>query len=78
MTEETPRCSFCGKSQDDVYTLVAGPNVHICDECIDLCNDIMFSRAPSVMRPLGMAWRALWWQIARWTSPDDRKPESSN
>jgi len=34
-------CSFCGKSQDEVGKLVAGPNVYICDECIDLCNDIV-------------------------------------
>ncbi len=34
-------CSFCGKSQDDVRKLVAGPGVYICDECIDLCNDIL-------------------------------------
>ncbi len=35
------QCSFCGKSQDDVRKLVAGPNVYICDECVDLCNDIL-------------------------------------
>ncbi len=34
-------CSFCGKSQDIVKKLVAGPDVYICDECIDLCNDII-------------------------------------
>jgi ATP-dependent Clp protease ATP-binding subunit ClpX len=34
-------CSFCGKSQDDVRKLVAGPGVYICDECIELCNDIL-------------------------------------
>ena len=34
-------CSFCGKSQDDVRKLIAGPTVYICDECIDLCNDII-------------------------------------
>ena len=34
-------CSFCGKSQEEVGKLVAGPNVYICDECIDLCNDIV-------------------------------------
>lgn len=34
-------CSFCGKSQDEVKKLIAGPNVYICDECIDLCNDIV-------------------------------------
>ncbi|MCL6119675.1 MAG: hypothetical protein M1584_01375, partial [Deltaproteobacteria bacterium] len=34
-------CSFCGKSQDEVRKLVAGPSVYICDECISLCNDII-------------------------------------
>lgn len=35
------KCSFCGKPQDQVRRLVAGPNVYICDECIDLCQDII-------------------------------------
>jgi len=35
------RCSFCGKSQDAVKRLIAGPTAYICDECIDLCNDII-------------------------------------
>jgi ATP-dependent Clp protease ATP-binding subunit ClpX len=34
-------CSFCGKNQDDVRKLIAGPTVYICDECIELCNDII-------------------------------------
>ncbi len=34
-------CSFCGKSQEEVRKLIAGPTVYICDECIDLCNDII-------------------------------------
>ena len=34
-------CSFCGKGQDEVRKLIAGPTVYICDECIDLCNDII-------------------------------------
>jgi ATP-dependent Clp protease ATP-binding subunit ClpX len=34
-------CSFCGKSQEEVGKLIAGPDVHICDECIALCNDII-------------------------------------
>lgn len=34
-------CSFCGKAQDEVRKLVAGPGVYICDECIDLCNEIV-------------------------------------
>ncbi|RYZ85438.1 MAG: ATP-dependent Clp protease ATP-binding subunit ClpX, partial [Proteobacteria bacterium] len=32
------RCSFCGKSQNEVKKLIAGPGVYICDECIELCN----------------------------------------
>jgi len=35
------RCSFCGKSQSEVKKLIAGPKVYICDECIDLCNEII-------------------------------------
>ena len=34
-------CSFCGKNQDEVKKLIAGPNVYICDECIELCNEIV-------------------------------------
>ena len=34
-------CSFCGASQDEVRKLIAGPGVYICDQCIDLCNDII-------------------------------------
>ncbi len=35
------KCSFCGKNQDEVKKLIAGPSVYICDECIELCNDII-------------------------------------
>jgi ATP-dependent Clp protease ATP-binding subunit ClpX len=38
---DTLTCSFCGKSQEDVKKLIAGPTVYICDECIELCNDII-------------------------------------
>ena len=34
-------CSFCGKNQNEVRRLIAGPSVYICDECVDLCNDII-------------------------------------
>jgi ATP-dependent Clp protease ATP-binding subunit ClpX len=34
-------CSFCGKSQNEVRKLIAGPSVYVCDECVDLCNDII-------------------------------------
>lgn len=39
--EKQVKCSFCGKTQDVVKKLVAGPGVYICDECIDLCNEII-------------------------------------
>ena len=35
------QCSFCGKSQRQVRKLIAGPGVYICDECIELCNEII-------------------------------------
>lgn len=35
------KCSFCGKSQDQVKKLIAGPEVYICDECVELCNEIL-------------------------------------
>ena len=35
------KCSFCGKTQEQVKKLIAGPGVYICDECVDLCNDII-------------------------------------
>ena len=34
-------CSFCGKNQNEVKKLIAGPSVYICDECVSLCNDII-------------------------------------
>ena len=40
-TTELLKCSFCGKSQKQVKKLIAGPGVYICDECIDLCNEII-------------------------------------
>jgi len=40
-TQENLTCSFCGKSQEEVKKLIAGPAVYICDECIELCNDII-------------------------------------
>lgn len=44
--EKTLHCSFCGKSQHEVQKLISGPNVFICDECIDLCNDIVRKELP--------------------------------
>jgi|ERR1051325_6004278 hypothetical protein len=42
----TLHCSFCGKSQHDVRKLIAGPSVYICDECVNLCTDIIRDEAP--------------------------------
>ena len=39
------KCSFCGKSQDQVKKLIAGPGVYICDECVELCNEIIDEEA---------------------------------
>lgn len=39
--EEILRCSFCGKSQNEVRKLIAGPSVYVCNECIDICNEII-------------------------------------
>ena len=40
-TQTLVRCSFCGKSQDSVWKIIAGPHVYICDECVDACNEIL-------------------------------------
>ena len=48
-------CSFCGKSQDQVRKLIAGPRVYICDECIELCNEIIaeeFEKGPLIKIPV--------------------------
>ncbi|MDY6936265.1 MAG: ATP-dependent protease ATP-binding subunit ClpX [Cyanobacteriota bacterium] len=49
------KCSFCGKSQEQVRKLIAGPGVYICDECVDLCNEILdeelFDAGPSTPQP---------------------------
>ncbi|MGA1784240.1 MAG: ClpX C4-type zinc finger protein, partial [Pontimonas sp.] len=43
-TGELLKCSFCGKSQKQVQQLIAGPGVYICDECVELCNEIIEER----------------------------------
>jgi ATP-dependent Clp protease ATP-binding subunit ClpX len=45
--DKTLYCSFCGKSQHEVKKLIAGPSVFICDECIDLCNEIIRDELPA-------------------------------
>ena len=61
-SDTTCYCSFCGKSQDDVAKLIAGPAVYICDECIELCNEIVLEgvlpeesgtqEKPAVLKPI--------------------------
>lgn len=46
-SEKVLYCSFCGKSQHEVKKLIAGPSVFICDECIELCNDIVRDEIPA-------------------------------
>ena len=41
MAKDSIRCSFCGKRQEQVNRIIAGPNVYICNECVDLCNSIL-------------------------------------
>ena len=60
-SDTTCYCSFCGKSQEDVAKLIAGPAVYICDECIELCNEIVLEgttpdengtqQKPTVLKP---------------------------
>ena len=49
------KCSFCGKTQDMVHTLVAGRNAYICDECVLACRDILEGSAPSASKKGGKA-----------------------
>src|SRR6201999_1496752 len=49
-------CSFCGKSQRQVKKLIAGPGVYICDECIDLCNEIIDEE---LAEPTELKWDSL-------------------
>ncbi len=52
------KCSFCGKSQKQVKKLIAGPGVYICDECIDLCNEIIEEELSEPTEPSGTACRS--------------------
>ncbi|WP_416761453.1 ATP-dependent Clp protease ATP-binding subunit ClpX [Roseateles sp. So40a] len=54
-SEKVLYCSFCGKSQHEVKKLIAGPSVFICDECIELCNDIIRDEVPAEAAPGGRA-----------------------
>jgi ATP-dependent Clp protease ATP-binding subunit ClpX len=50
-SEKTLYCSFCGKSQHEVKKLIAGPSVFVCDECIELCNEIIRDELPPSTEP---------------------------
>jgi ATP-dependent Clp protease ATP-binding subunit ClpX len=66
------KCSFCGKSQEQVRKLIAGPGVYICDECVDLCNEILdeelFDSSAAAPQPVPR----------REQSPEKRKTRSAN
>jgi ATP-dependent Clp protease ATP-binding subunit ClpX len=59
--ERTPwvACSFCGKSQTAVKKIIAGPNVFICNECIDLCNEIIIEESAEPDGPTWWRWRPI-------------------
>jgi len=66
------KCSFCGKSQEQVRKLIAGPGVYICDECVDLCNEILdeelFDSSTAVPQP----------SPRREQQPEKRQPRSTH
>ncbi len=52
--ERLLKCSFCGKTQDQVKKLIAGPSVYICNECIDLCKDIITDEVTEEFEPMSL------------------------
>src|SRR5207253_10669922 len=52
--QQNLECSFCGKTQDEVQKLIAGPTVYICDECIDVCNEIIKDDGQTKLSPPGL------------------------
>ena len=52
-------CSFCGKSQHEVRKLIAGPTVFICDECVELCMDIIKEESKDTLLNIKMAYHHL-------------------
>jgi len=71
-------CSFCGKRQDEVWKLIAGPSVYICDECVALCVDILADQGDSTRWLFSRAWRAWWRRLNHWMVPPatPSKPEA--
>jgi ClpX C4-type zinc finger len=80
---ETLCCSFCGKSRHEVITLIAGPNVFICDECTELCSDIGRARREGALDNRARAESADWlgrtaalrWMIEALSSGDANTAE---
>jgi hypothetical protein len=78
MARTTPRgrrkrlCSFCGKHEDQVQCLIAGPGVFICDECVQLCNEILAQEEPDLAVPTASGatpeLAIPWWRhvVERW------------
>lgn len=66
-SDGSKRCSFCGKRQDQVARMVLGPGVQVCDECVDLLNQILAKDLPS--------WP--WQHEAEWTPPGTRPSRSA-
>ena len=60
MTSKKLKCSFCGKSEDEVAKLVAGPKVFICDKCVKLADDIIKTDNGSGDKPAGNVERPSW------------------
>jgi len=57
-------CSFCGKGREDIWRLIAGPEVYICDECVSLCADIMIEESAGEMSAAAEGQRAKWQVLA--------------
>jgi len=56
---ENPVCSFCGKTADQIRRMLAGPSAFICDECIDVCVDVLLAEGASFRWALYMTRRSL-------------------
>ncbi len=53
-SRKPPRCSFCGKQQNEVKQLIAGPGAYICDECVIICGEVIGENAPKAGHPAGL------------------------
>ena len=52
------RCSFCGRTQDEVKRLIAGPNAYICNDCVGICADLINEEKMGKRLPTVFRWRA--------------------